>query len=165
MRGQSRITSTQAVRFSLQPPTSWSLFYRETARNFQPNLIEHLKVGPVERRRRQGRPMSDGRSQVDLYSAVLIALSLKLPKRQLTPVELSDAMNEFLATRPQLARIRRTCQQMAEIALRNRGDGDAGLDYSTTPERLSVVDPYLAFFLAWGLSELELPLPSQDKMF
>jgi hypothetical protein len=47
---------------------------------------------------------------------------------------------------------------MAKIALEKRGDGDVALDYSTNPERLNIVDPFLAFYLAWGLRQLDLPL-------
>jgi hypothetical protein len=120
-------------------------------------MIEHLKLGPVERRRRKQLTTAKGET-VDLYSAVLIALYRRSPKRSMTSAELSEALNEFMETRPALDRIRRTCAAMAKIALEKRGDGDVALDYSTNPERLNIVDPFLAFYLAWGLRQLDLPL-------
>jgi hypothetical protein len=47
---------------------------------------------------------------------------------------------------------------MAEIARNSAGEGDVALDFLESPERISIVDPYLAFYLSsGGLSELELP--------
>jgi len=152
---ESGVTETQEADGKDLAFPHWDLFFGKIAKRQQPGVIEHLKLGPVERRKRQQMPTVQG-DTLDLYSAVLLAVRRRAPKRNLTTAELSEALNEFMETRPPLYRIRRTCSQMAAIALRERGDGDVALDYSTNPERLSIVDPFLAFFIAWGLPELGL---------
>jgi hypothetical protein len=148
---------TQDARTNLDPPPHWESFFAEIAKRQRPAVIEHLKLGPVERRKRKQLPTVNG-DPVDLYSGVLIALRRRSPKRSVTTAELSETLNEFLQTRPPLSSIRWTCGKMGTIALEKRGDGDAALDYSTDPERLSIVDPFLSFFITWGLRELDLPL-------
>lgn len=154
---ENGVTETQeGDGLDLESP-HWGTFFGRIAQRQQPGVIEHLKLGPVERRKRQQLPTANG-DTLDLYSAVLIALRRRSPKRSLTTAELSETLNEVMETRPQMERIRRTCGQMGKIAFQKRGDGDVALDFSTNPERLSVVDPYLSFFIAWGLPQLGLPV-------
>jgi hypothetical protein len=77
----------------------WESFFGAVAKRQQPGMIEHLKLGPVERRRRKQLTTAKGET-VDLYSAVLIALYRRSPKRSMTSAELSEALNEFMETRP-----------------------------------------------------------------
>lgn len=155
----NEITETSLELTPVEAPY-WDDFFSEVAANIQPGVVEHLKRGPVSRRPREERSMTGG-GAVDLYSAVLLVLHRKRGKRQMTPAELSTAMNEFMDVRPQLQLVRRTCENMSKIALAQRGDGDAALDYSSNPERLTVVDPYLAFYIAWGLQGLGIPIPGR----
>jgi hypothetical protein len=114
---QNDIWITSPTRVRLQPPP-WEPFFREMSRNVQPSMVEHLRVGPVQRRRRKQREVVIGGS-VDLYSAVLIAISHRLPSRRMTPVELSDELATILKARPPIADIKRACREMAEIAMRH----------------------------------------------
>jgi hypothetical protein len=152
---QQGIWRTAPERVAVDEP-NWEDFFQAMSGSVQPSVVEHLRIGPTQRRRRVQRELAAG-GTVDLYSAVLLAIGRRLPKRQMSPQELSDEMNSFLLARPQLADIVRACREMSDIAFRFKGEGDSSLDYSPSPARLSVVDPYLAFFVRWGLHRLDLP--------
>ncbi|UZJ24018.1 hypothetical protein RHODO2019_12610 [Rhodococcus antarcticus] len=136
----------------------WSSFFGKIAATIKPSLIESLKIGPTERRRRTQIAITGSDAYVDMCSALLLAVGRLAPKRSMTPVEISDSMNEFVTNRRPLDQIRRACRGMVKIADSSKGAGDSALDFATNPEKLTVVDPYLIFFIGWGLQGLELPV-------
>lgn len=155
------IETKQEAETDLRAPAYWPAFYGEVAASIRPAIIEQLRAGAVQRRRRNGRELKSGRI-VDLYEAVILGLNALMPKTAIPMSDLSDAMTNLLIDRPAAKRLRQTCERMAAIALEHRGVGDVVLDYVPPPvNTVNVIDPYLAFYLQWGLSDFDL-LPDSD---
>ena len=63
-----------------------------------------------------------------------------------------------------LREVKRVCREMRKLAERQRREGDAAVDLTdTAPEMFTVADPYLAFYIAWGLHTLGLPGPERPN--
>jgi hypothetical protein len=95
---------------------------------------------------------------VDTYGAVLLGLRDCLPNTSPTLTELTDAAGGRLEERVKLSEVRRVSKEMNKKAEAVRRGGDPAIDFvASTPERVTIVDPYLAFIIAWGMSTFGLP--------
>ena len=73
--------------------------------------------------------------------------------------KLTDTVNAILAERLDLQYVRRVCQAMEKASKEVNPEGDPAVQYlSRSPEKIVIADPYLAFFFAWGLGSLDLPV-------
>jgi hypothetical protein len=158
---RNSMLETLHVARDLKPPDSWPAFFANVAADLEHPLAQALRAGPQERKRRKQRRLRDLDLDVDTYGAVLLGLRDRLPATSTSLTELTDAVNAHLEQRLQLQEVRRVCREMRKRAEQHRKGGDAPIDVSeSAPERLTIVDPYLAFYIAWGLESLGLPSPS-----
>lgn len=165
----NQLDKTASVQLMLSPPISWESYFTNFAsENVNHPLAQSLRAGPQERRRRNLRPLKDLDVEVDKYSAVLLGLQRCLPNIRMTLTELTDAVGSILQEKMTLQQVRNVCTTMQDIGNRQRQDGDPAVEFQNEvrPETFTIVDPYLAYFLAWGLQSLDLPvLINLDRKF
>lgn len=160
------VLETQEQPYVLEEPGSWRDFFADAARDVEHPLAQAFHAGPQERKRRKQRELVAVEGEVDTYGAVLLGLRdcllmtriNGLPATSISLTELTDAVNMNLIQRLELRDVRRVCLLMRKRAEEYRHGDDASLDVSeTSPARLTVVDPYLAYYISWGLDSLGLP--------
>lgn len=155
----SGINSRDDLGQIIKPPPSWGEFYTDIAdNNGQHPLARALFSGPTQRRSRSDLQLREYNTAVDNYGAVLLGLHRLSPTMEVNEVDLRTAINEIVIDNLPLSRVRWTCRKMDELAADQRDQDDPALEFiETVPRRLVIVDPYLAFFLRWGLPSLGLP--------
>jgi hypothetical protein len=154
------IPATQDEETVLPEPADWNAFFTEVAdETVQHPLGEQLLAGPQQRRPRTLRRLRMLDVEVDNYGAVFLALHDLMPDTTITLQKLTDTVNAILAERLDLQYVRRVCQAMEKASKEVNPEGDPAVQYlSRSPEKIVIADPYLAFFFAWGLGSLDLPV-------
>jgi hypothetical protein len=110
-------------------------------------IYQKLAAGPQSRKVRAKRPLRAG-GVADIYQAVLLALAESGPKAVVSYDELRELLNDILSEQmPQKHEITSALKHLSRIS-RNIGEGSA-VDWDEDKREITLVDPYLRFFLRW----------------
>ncbi len=123
-------------------------------------IYQKLAAGPQSRKVREKRPLRDGR-EADIYQALLLALAESGSKAVVTYDELRDTLNRILSERmPQKHEITSALKHLARIS-QKLGEGSV-IDWDEDNREVTLVDPYLRFYLRWQVRRPNLPSPAGD---
>jgi hypothetical protein len=131
------------------------LFVRISKDAGQP-IYQKLVTGPQSRKSRKKRLLKAG-TQVDIYQLVFYALSRTGPKSEVSYDELRDEMSAILAEKlPQKNEVTSAIKHLAKIAM-DIGT-ETAIDWNEDARSVSLMDPYLRFFLRWQVRHSEAAL-------
>jgi len=125
-------------------------------------IYQKLAAGPQSRKVRAKRPLRGG-GVADIYQAVLLALAESGPKAVISYDDLRELLGDLLSEQvPQKHEITSALKHLSRIS-RNIGAGSA-VDWDDDKREITVVDPYLRFYLRWQVRR-EKPLMPPLPMF
>jgi hypothetical protein len=125
-------------------------------------IYQKLAAGPQSRKIREKRPLREG-GEVDIYQALLLALAESGPKFVISYDELREILGRILSARvPQKHEITSALKHLSGIS-KAIGAGSA-VDWDENNREITVVDPYLRFYLRWQVRRAESNLPSQLEL-
>lgn len=120
-------------------------------------IYEKLAAGPQSRKARAKRPLRNGGIALDIYQAVLLALAESGPKAVISYDDLRELLSNILSEQiPQKHEITSALKHLSRIS-RNIGSGSA-VDWDDDKREVTLVDPYLRFFLRWQVRREQLPM-------
>lgn len=149
------IHETQPTPTRVREPDDWNAFFGHIANRQRPAVFDKLLKGPNPRgQERAERVFEDGRS-TDIYGAVMHAIAETGPRTRVRYQDLVTILERDLEKEdvPRGQHVTNSLSQMAKIAHRARGAGDAVLDYKD--DELHILDPFLLFFLRHGSWDVE----------
>jgi hypothetical protein len=123
--------------------------YTSVAKQFGLPTFEKLAKGPQSRSKRIDRVTADGSGTLDIYEAVLRAVSLTGPKEKLHYNDIRDQLLVVLDKDmvPQKHEVSAALGHMSGIA-RDEIDGEPVIEWSD--DYLYVTDPFLMFYMRWA---------------
>lgn len=125
-----------------------SSIYVEVANQAGFPTYDKLAKGPQNRSKRSERSLKSEGDPVDLYQALLLAVSKTGPKDQLHYNEIRDSLKTVLEDEfmPAKHEVSRTLGKMSDIA-RDEIDGEPAIEW--VDDHLYITDPFLMFFMRW----------------
>jgi hypothetical protein len=121
--------------------------FRRLSKDAGMPIYEKLAAGPQSRKVRAKRPLQNG-GVADIYQAVLLALAESGPRAVVSYDDLRDLFNDILSAQiPQKHEITSALKHLSRIS-RNIGAGSA-IDWDDDKREITLVDPYLRFYLRW----------------
>lgn len=146
------VRSTIARQQSLRA-RDWNEFFTARASAGSKSAFDLLARGPRQRADRKPRKLKNGRT-VDIYGAVLAAISKTGPLTRLSYMELRAALRDVMASdAPQRHEVTRVLEEMGKIA-QQQIEGEPVIDYDAEMSTLHISDPFFAYFLRWGTHEV-----------
>jgi hypothetical protein len=125
-------------------------------------IYQKLAAGPQSRKVRAKRPLRDG-GVADIYQAVLLALAESGPKAVISYDELRDLLGDILSEQvPQKHEITSALKHLSRIS-RNIGAGSV-VDWDDDKREITLVDPYLRFYLRWQVRRKEASNQQSSSM-
>lgn len=126
--------------------------FKEVAEQFGFPTYKKLSAGPQARSDRIQRQLSDGLGTVDIYQAVLLAVSKTGPKSEVHYNEIRDSLRSLLSDSdvPQKHEVSNALRNMSRIA-REQIDGEPVLEW--LDDSLYLTDPSLMFYMRWANKE------------
>ncbi len=114
-------------------------------------MFEKLSKGPRQRSDRIIRPTSDG-TNTDIYGLVLKALSNLRPGLEKVDYEelRKEIKNISLERTPEAHEISRVLEYMSKIAASDESSTPV-IDWEKDDRVLHITDPFLAYYLRWGM--------------
>ena len=140
-------------------PESYDLtaMFRRLSQDAGLPIYQKLAAGPQSRKVRAKRPLRDG-GVADIYQAVLLALAESGPKATISYDDLRELMGDILSQQvPQKHEITSALKHLSRIS-RNIGAGSA-VDWDDDKREITLVDPYLRFYLRWQIRRKDGPTP------
>lgn len=121
-------------------------------------VYDRLAQGPRSRTDRKQRRLKSG-GEADIYKVCLLALAKLEPGLEKISYDtLRGAIRNILESDiPQAHEVSRVMENMAEIS-RSEETSPPVLDWETEERELHITDPYFAFYLKWGVEEIEQEL-------
>jgi hypothetical protein len=118
-------------------------------------IYQQLAAGPQSRKIRAKRPLRGG-GEADIYQAVLLALAESGPKAVISYDDLRELLNDILSAQvPQKHEITSALKHLSRIS-QKIGAGSA-VDWDDDKREITVVDPYLRFYLRWQVRREKPP--------
>lgn len=128
----------------------------KTAASFTSKVVfDRLAQGPRQRSDRKERKFKSGRSG-DIYLAVLMAIAnLKPGVQTLDYEDIRSSLREILdEAPPQAHEVSRVLEKMADISAEDEASATV-IDWEKEDRRLHITDPFFAFFLKWGMEDVQ----------
>ena len=139
------IHETAPIARAAVEPDRWHDFLSRVATRRKPGIFEKFATGKDSRgQERKVLKLMDGQS-TDIYGAILLTLKNFRSSRKVDFKELSSEMGTLIQNAPPASSGSQTLGHLADIAEKNRGQGDPALTY-IKPE-LEIVDPVLSFYI------------------
>ncbi len=122
--------------------------YEGVAKQFGFPSFEKLSKGPQSRSRRIDRNLAGGGGSMDIYQAVLRAVSMTGPKEKIHYNEIRDQLKSLLEEPnvPQKHEVSAALGHMSGIA-KDGIEGEPVLEWSD--DYLYITDPFLMFYMRW----------------
>lgn len=155
------IEATSKAKIDIR--TFRSDLFRRVARASGRVVYDRLAQGPRSRTDRKQRRLRSG-GEADIYKVCLLALAKLEPGLEKISYDtLRGAIRNILDVDiPQAHEVSRVMENMAEIS-RNEETSAPVLDWDTEQRELHITDPYFAFYLKWGVEEIEKELVKFSK--
>lgn len=110
-------------------------------------IYQKLAAGPQSRKIRAKRPLRGGDS-ADIYQAILLAIAECGATAVVKYDDLRESLNRVLAEQmPQKHEITSALKHLSRIS--SNADSGASIDWDEDNREVTIVDPYLRFFLKW----------------
>jgi hypothetical protein len=135
------------------PEPEWPALFGDIARRSPAvSRLTPIKLGPKERGHQRDRMKTRDGAEVDIYGAILLAVSTCGPTAAIPYRDLKAAINNVLAEgSPNATQIKNTLSQQSAIAeslVEGRDFVDPVIHWDG--DTLFVVDPFFSFFVRWG---------------
>ena len=149
------VKETTKGKIKLGAPDGGSGIFKEVASATSRVIFDRLTQGPRQRSDRKERKFKNGKTG-DIYLAVLLAIANLEPGVQTLEYEdirasLRDIMDE---APPQAHEVSRVLEKMADISAEDEASATV-IDWEKEDRRLHITDPFFAFFLKWGASDMQ----------
>ena len=123
--------------------------FKDIANQFGFPTFDKLAKGPQSRSKRIDRKLASGQGSLDIYEAVLAAVSNTGPKEKIHYNEIRDELKSMLVEgdQPQKHEVSSALNHMSGIA-KDEIEGEPVVEW--VDDHLYITDPFLMFYMRWA---------------
>jgi hypothetical protein len=124
--------------------------FMEVANDAGLPVYKSLSAGPQTRTDRIDRPLLSG-GAVDIYQAILYAISATGPKEKLSYNEIRTSLGNILSDKiPQKLEVSNALKHLAEKDSKDNKT-HRSIDWDPADMELTITDPFFRFYLRWAI--------------